>query len=212
MKEIQNKHYLKTASNYFKKFDIDLDDFENEGFYGILFKNKKGQIVKFTTDPEEFNCANRIKNNNFNNIVNILDTEQLKDGLYAITQEKVATEKAFSICNRMNKKIKHSGISIEDIIIKDIVCDRFRFNEEEKKLITDLKKAVFEMKKETNYNLLDIHEENIGMRGDSFLLFDQKDINISYEDSLETARLTNKVDNEKLNKISNKNKKSKLRM
>ena len=45
------------------------------------------------------------------------------------------------------------------------------------------------MRQENNYELLDIHEENVGMRNNDFVLFDQKNINISYDDSIEHTRL-----------------------
>jgi hypothetical protein len=144
------------------------------GDYGYAYKLKSNKVLKITSDKNEYEIANYLKNKNTIYLINIYDVRDLKNGLFSIIEDYAQP------LNKIEESfLKHFLIriqwiernirieNIDEIKIKEIITEWNKFtnqilnDNEIKNIINDLINIQKEAMK-YNINCVDLKSNNIG--------------------------------------------------
>lgn len=164
------------AEKWAKEIGVELSYYIDSGNFGDAYQTKCGKILKVTSDPLEYICADKMlgKENDF--AVNIFNTKDFDSGYFAILQEKLEINPVSQHIEMIFSEL-YIEKSRQRLAINRLDTAQFRpsASKEVIKMTNDITQACAEFL-DSGTKVDDIHFGNIGLKANgNFGLFDQKD-------------------------------------
>lgn len=171
-KEIIKESYQFAAEEAAKQFNTKIDSYLGSGEFGEAYLTIDDKVIKITPSESEASFAKEISGKQIPHIVNIYNVIQLNNNLYAIYQEYLNTE------DQSIEYHFHQALELFDMYSSDFQHFDIDDVEDPESIDPGLVKFIDEigwaitMAQRNGIQYPDIHDENIGKRGNEYVIFD----------------------------------------
>lgn len=171
---------------------LDIDDISwlGSGDFGTAYSLPEGNVIKITTDKNEFISTFNLLKNKSDHLPSIYGMRVFPNGELGILMEELDTGGIDDLFSRYKLEIEKQDADYSTVEVSDLMDDELA------KFVTDIEASMHEMRK-LGVGNFDIHDGNIGLNSHgNYVLFDQTKKGGFEPDELEFEMIKKKLKGE----------------